>query len=117
MLKRPAPAAVAASIFFLGSGGGAVVASSAVGLFRASTAGAASQERRGSAPVLFRDVDVFDGSRMIRHTSVLVRDGLIRAVGVVGAGSLSPWIFEGRGRTLRPGRSTRTPISARLGSR
>src|SRR5690242_6777357 len=29
--------------------------------------------------LLFRNVDVFDGSRMIRHTSVLVRDGMIRA--------------------------------------
>ncbi len=56
------------------------------------------------ATLLFRDVDVFDGSRMIRHTTVLVRDGMIRAVGPADAAtSQSAQVIDGKGKTLLPG--------------
>src|SRR5262249_11995790 len=54
--------------------------------------------------LLFRDVDVFDGSRMIRHTAVLVRDGMIRAVGVADKEiPSSATVIDGKGKTLLPG--------------
>ena len=51
----------------------------------------------------FRNVDVFDGSRMIRRTTVIVRDGMIRAVGTDLVIPPSANIIEGKGRTLLPG--------------
>ena len=51
----------------------------------------------------FRDVDVFDGSRMIRRTTVLVRGGMIRAVGPNIAIPPSAQIIQGEGKTLLPG--------------
>src|SRR5436853_7821158 len=56
------------------------------------------------ATLLFRNVDVFDGSRMIRHTSVLVRGGMIRAVGPADAASLpSVSVIDGKGKPLLTG--------------
>ena len=37
--------------------------------------------QQSEKPLVFRNVDVFDGSRLIPSTTVLVRDGMIRAVG------------------------------------
>lgn len=51
----------------------------------------------------FRNVDVFDGSRMIRRTNVLVRDGMIRAVGSDIEIPPSAQIVDGKGKTLLPG--------------
>src|SRR6185312_10660966 len=51
----------------------------------------------------FRNVDVFDGSRMIRRTTVLVRDGMIRAVGSDIVIPASAQIIDGKGKTLLPG--------------
>src|SRR2546422_266654 len=51
----------------------------------------------------FRNVDVFDGSRMIRRTTVLVRGGMIRAVGPDIAIPPSAQIIDGAGKTLLPG--------------
>jgi imidazolonepropionase-like amidohydrolase len=51
----------------------------------------------------FRDVDVFDGSRMLRRTTVLVRDGMIRAVGANVTIPPSAQVIDGRGKTLLPG--------------
>ena len=51
----------------------------------------------------FRNVDVFDGSRMIRRTTVLVRDGMIRAVGSDVVIPTSAQVIDGRGKTLLPG--------------
>jgi len=53
--------------------------------------------------LVFRDVDVFDGSRMIRHTNVLVRDGMIRGVGTDVAIPPSARVIDGKGKTLLPG--------------
>jgi len=53
--------------------------------------------------LVFRNVDVFDGGMMIRCTNVLVRSGMIRAVGDdVEAGSNSQ-VVDGKGKTLLPG--------------
>jgi imidazolonepropionase-like amidohydrolase len=53
--------------------------------------------------LVFRDVDVFDGSRMIRHTTVLVRDGMVRAIGQdIAIPSLAE-VIDGKGKTLLPG--------------
>jgi imidazolonepropionase-like amidohydrolase len=49
-------------------------------------------------------VDVFDGSRLIRHTAVFVRDGMIRAVGPADTAiPPSAQLIDGRGKTLLPG--------------
>jgi imidazolonepropionase-like amidohydrolase len=57
-----------------------------------------------SAGVLaFRNVDVFDGSRMIRGTTVLVRGGMIRAVGSDIVIPPSAQVVDGKGKTLLPG--------------
>jgi imidazolonepropionase-like amidohydrolase len=62
----------------------------------------------GSTPLppetlVFRDVDVFDGVRLTRRTTVLVRDGMIREVGPDVAVPPGAEVVEGRGRTLLPG--------------
>lgn len=62
----------------------------------------APAETRETA-LVFRDVDVFDGSRMIRRTTVVVRDGMIRAVGAGVAVPQSAKVVDGRGKTLLPG--------------
>lgn len=62
--------------------------------------GPAQQSERTLA---FRDVDVFDGSRMIRRTTVLVRDGMIRAVGADIAIPPSAQVIDGKGKTLLHG--------------
>src|SRR3954469_15443016 len=59
--------------------------------------------RPSETALVFRDVDVFDGSRMIRRTNVLVRDGMIRAVGAVVAIPPSAQVIDGKGKTLLPG--------------
>src|SRR5213078_4842926 len=51
----------------------------------------------------FRNVDVFDGSRMIRRTTVLVRGGMIRAVGQDIEIPSSAEVIDGKGKTLLPG--------------
>jgi imidazolonepropionase-like amidohydrolase len=51
----------------------------------------------------FRNVDVFDGSRMIRRTTVLVRNGMIRAVGSDIVIPPSARMVDGKGKTLLPG--------------
>jgi imidazolonepropionase-like amidohydrolase len=62
----------------------------------------AAQQRNTS--LLFRDVDVFDGSRVIRHTTVLVNDGMIKAVGDAESAALSSaQVIDGKGKTLLPG--------------
>lgn len=53
--------------------------------------------------LVFRDVDVFDGSRMIRRTNVVVRDGMIRAVGTDAAIPPQAEVVDGKGKTLLPG--------------
>src|SRR5688572_2043259 len=53
--------------------------------------------------LVFRDVDVFDGVRLTRRTTVLVRDGMIREVGPDVAVPPGAEVVEGRGRTLLPG--------------
>jgi imidazolonepropionase-like amidohydrolase len=53
--------------------------------------------------VAFRNVDIFDGSRLIRRTTVIVRDGMIRAVGSDIVIPPSAQIIEGKGKTLLPG--------------
>lgn len=51
----------------------------------------------------FRDVDVFDGIRMLRHVNVLVANGMIQAVGASAAIPESAMVVEGQGKTLLPG--------------
>lgn len=53
--------------------------------------------------VAIRDVRVFDGERMLPATTVLVRDGLIAAVGPKLAIPAGVPVIEGRGGTLLPG--------------
>jgi imidazolonepropionase-like amidohydrolase len=67
------------------------------GLFSSAPARQAQEE------IAFRGVDVFDGSRMIRRTNVLVRNGMIRAVGREVAIPPSAQVIDGRGKTLLPG--------------
>lgn len=53
--------------------------------------------------IVFRNVAAFDGSRLVRRTNVVVRDGMIRAVGQKAVISASAQIIDGEGRTLLPG--------------
>jgi imidazolonepropionase-like amidohydrolase len=53
--------------------------------------------------IVFRNVDVFDGSRLIRRTNVLVRDGMIRAVAPDIVIPSAAQIVDGKGKTLLPG--------------
>ena len=59
--------------------------------------------RQAQQEIAFRDVNVFDGSRMIRRTNVLVRGGMVRAVGRDFALPPSALVVDGRGKTLLPG--------------
>lgn len=54
-------------------------------------------------PLVFRNVNVFDGSRLIRRTNVLVRDGLVSAIGRNFAIPQSAQVIDGQGKTLLPG--------------
>jgi imidazolonepropionase-like amidohydrolase len=56
-----------------------------------------------SETIVFRNVAAFDGSRLIPRTNVVVRDGMIRAVGADVVIPASAQIVEGEGRTLLPG--------------
>ena len=51
----------------------------------------------------FHDVDVFDGSRMLRQVNVVVRDGMIRAVAPGVPIPKGTQVIEGHGKTLLPG--------------
>jgi imidazolonepropionase-like amidohydrolase len=62
----------------------------------------ASAQQREPA-LVFRNVDVFDGSRMTRGSTVLVRDGMIRAVGPDLVIPESANVIDGKGKTLLPG--------------
>lgn len=53
--------------------------------------------------LVFSNVDVFDGSRMIRATNVVVQDGMIRAVGGDVKIPVSAQMIDGKGKTLLPG--------------
>jgi imidazolonepropionase-like amidohydrolase len=52
---------------------------------------------------VFRNVDVFDGSKLIRRTNVVVRDGMIRAVGNEVSVPSGARVIEAPGKTLLPG--------------
>ena len=67
--------------------------------------------QRTDVILAFRHVDVFDGSRMIRRTNVLVREGMIRAVGPDVIIPPAAQIVDGRGRPSCPDSLTRTRIS------
>ena len=51
----------------------------------------------------FRRVDVFDGSQLIRNTNVIVRDGMVRAIGPVIPIPTDAEVIDGKGKTLLPG--------------
>src|SRR5437764_1310552 len=53
--------------------------------------------------LVFRDVDVFDGSRTIRSTTILVRGGMIRALGADVAIPPPAQAIDCKGKTLLPG--------------
>lgn len=59
--------------------------------------------QKSGAVTIFRNVDVFDGSRMIRRTNVLVRDGMIRAIGADVTAPEGAQTIDGKGKTLLPG--------------
>ena len=59
--------------------------------------------QQSEKPLVFRNVDVFDGSRLIPSTTVLVRDGMIRAVGKDIPIPSSAEVIDGNGKTLLPG--------------
>ena len=53
--------------------------------------------------VLVRSVRIFDGERVMPRASVLVQDGVIRAVGVNLRGPGDAEVINGEGKTLLPG--------------
>ena len=58
---------------------------------------------RDSSTLAFHNVDVFDGTRMLRRVNVVVQDGMIQAVGPSIAIPEPADLIEGQGRTLIPG--------------
>lgn len=74
-------------------------------VFLTALAGAALPDPARAQPAfLVRDVRLFDGERVTERRSVLVRDGVVAAVG--GAELEAPpgtTVVDGRGRTLLPG--------------
>lgn len=64
---------------------------------------AAMSSHAANVPVAVRDVRVFDGMRTIARTDVLVRDGLVVAIGPHLAIPADAQVFDGAGRTLIPG--------------
>jgi imidazolonepropionase-like amidohydrolase len=56
-----------------------------------------------AATILIRDARVFDGEQAFTHTSVLVRDGRIAAVGPGMAAPPDAEVVEAAGKTLLPG--------------
>jgi imidazolonepropionase-like amidohydrolase len=53
--------------------------------------------------LVIRDVRVFDGARVLEHTSVLVRDGKIVSVAKSVEAPAGARVIEGAGKTLLPG--------------
>ena len=58
---------------------------------------------QASGAILFHDVRVFDGQRTTEHRSVLVRNGLIAAIGGSSMTAPGATVIQGNGRTLLPG--------------
>lgn len=56
-----------------------------------------------SKPLLIEHVRVFDGTRVLLNTSVLVEGGIIRAVGPGVSSPSGPDVVDGTGKTLLPG--------------
>jgi imidazolonepropionase-like amidohydrolase len=56
-----------------------------------------------NAPLLIRDVTLFDGHILKGHRSVLVRDGLIARVGNARLSARDARVVDGKGKTLLPG--------------
>jgi imidazolonepropionase-like amidohydrolase len=63
----------------------------------------ATTGQQSEKPLVFRNVDVFDGSRLIRGTTVLVREGMVRAVGQDIEIPSTAEVIDGKGKTLLPG--------------
>ncbi len=59
--------------------------------------------QQAEKPLVFRSVDVFDGSHLIRSATVLVRDGMVRAVGQDIPIPSFAEVIDGKGKTLLPG--------------
>jgi imidazolonepropionase-like amidohydrolase len=59
--------------------------------------------QQSEKPLVFRNVDVFDGSRVIRRTTVLVRDGMVRSIGRDIPIPSFAEVIDGQGKTLLPG--------------
>ena len=59
--------------------------------------------QQAEKPLVFRKVDVFDGTRLIRNTTVLVRDGMVRAIGPDIPTPPTADVIDGKGKTLLPG--------------
>ena len=57
----------------------------------------------GAADVLFRNARVFDGTRSVEATDVLVRDGKIAAVGKQLTAPAKATVIDATGKTLLPG--------------
>jgi imidazolonepropionase-like amidohydrolase len=63
----------------------------------------AATPARGAGDIVFRNVDVFDGARVVRATTVVVRDGAIEAVGAEGKPPPGGEVIDGTGQMLLPG--------------
>src|SRR5579875_128148 len=56
-----------------------------------------------SSLLAFHNVDVFDGTKMLRGVNVVVENGMIRAVGSSVTIPSAAEVVEGKGKTLLPG--------------
>jgi imidazolonepropionase-like amidohydrolase len=71
------------------------------------TPGASAAREAGAARdqgvIVFRDVRVFDGERLIPATTVVVRGGRIEAIGLALPQPAGAMVIDGAGKTLLPG--------------
>jgi imidazolonepropionase-like amidohydrolase len=69
----------------------------------ANTALAQTPSAAKSSIVAFHNVNVFEGTRMLRGVNVVIENGMIRAVGPAVAIPSRAEVVEGEGKTLVPG--------------
>ena len=65
--------------------------------------GACAQNSKGAARVYFKDVNLFDGVKMVGTTNVQIEDGKVSAIGLDILPATDSEMIEGTGKTLVPG--------------
>jgi imidazolonepropionase-like amidohydrolase len=89
--------------FLLTAMGAVLVGAAVAGTPRTAARSRPVDSAQRPASFLVRNARVFDGERMLDNTSVLVRNGVIAAVGAALEPEAGVMVVDGTGRTLLPG--------------